>query len=113
MTLERPGAPLRLGEIELGRPGPGQVLIDVEACGVCRADLHVVDGELPDPTLPIIPGHEAIGRVVELGSGVTQFQIGDRVGVMRVERYPLAEANRALDRLRGGAVSGAAVQLCG
>lgn len=81
MILDRPGAPLRFGEIELGHPGPGQVLIALEACGVCRTDLHVVDGELPDPTLPIVPGHEAIGRVVELGSGVTQFQIGDRVGV--------------------------------
>lgn len=81
MILDQPGALLRFGEIELGRPGPGQVLIEVEACGVCRTDLHVVDGELPDPTLPIVPGHEAIGRVVELGGGVTQFRIGDRVGV--------------------------------
>ncbi len=81
MILDRPGADLRLGEIELGRPGPGQVLIELEACGVCRTDLHVVDGDLPDPTLPIVPGHEAIGRVVELGQGVTQFRIGDRVGV--------------------------------
>lgn len=81
MILDQPGAPLRLGEIELGRPGPGQVLIEIEACGVCRTDLHVVDGELPDPTLPIVPGHEAIGRVVGLGQGVTQFRIGERVGV--------------------------------
>lgn len=81
MILDRPGALLRLGEIEPGRPGPGQVLIALEACGVCRTDLHVVDGELPDPTLPIVPGHEAIGHVVERGSGVTQLQIGDRVGV--------------------------------
>ena len=81
MILDRPGAELRLGEIELGRPGPGQVLIELEACGVCRTDLHVVDGELPDPTLPLVPGHEAIGRVAELGSGVLQFRLGDRVGV--------------------------------
>lgn len=81
MILDRPGTLLRLGNIDLGRPGPGQVLIELEACGVCRTDLHVVDGELPDHTLPIVPGHEAIGRVVELGGGVTQFRLGDRVGV--------------------------------
>lgn len=81
MILDRPGLPLRAGDIELGRPRPGQVMIEIEACGVCRTDLHVVDGELADPTLPIVPGHEAIGRVVELGAGVDQFRIGDRVGV--------------------------------
>lgn len=81
MILDRPGEKLRLGEIELGRPAPGQVLIEIEACGVCRTDLHVVDGELPDPALPLIPGHEAIGRIVELGPGVDRFRIGARVGV--------------------------------
>ncbi len=81
MILDRPGAALRLGDIELGRPGPREVLIEIEACGVCRTDLHVVDGELPDPVLPIVPGHEAIGRVIELGAGVVQFRVGDRVGV--------------------------------
>jgi propanol-preferring alcohol dehydrogenase len=81
MILDRPGLPLRAGEIDIGRPGPGQVLIELEACGVCRTDLHVVDGELPDPTLPIVPGHEAIGRVIETGAGVDRFRIGERVGV--------------------------------
>lgn len=81
MILDRPGQELRLGEIELGKPRPGEVLIELEACGVCRTDLHLIDGELPDPTLPIVPGHEAIGRVVELGAGVHRFRVGQRVGV--------------------------------
>jgi len=60
---------------------PHQLRIAVSACAVCRTDLHVVDGELPDPKLPIVPGHEIVGRVIELGSTVAQFKIGDRVGV--------------------------------
>jgi propanol-preferring alcohol dehydrogenase len=64
-------------------PGPGadEILIEVAACGVCRTDLHVVDGELPHPKLPIVPGHEIVGRVAALGAGVTGFSIGQRVGV--------------------------------
>ncbi|HVZ13506.1 MAG TPA: zinc-dependent alcohol dehydrogenase family protein [Bauldia sp.] len=62
-------------------PGPGEVLVKVEACGVCRTDLHVVDGELPNPRLPIVPGHEVVGRVVATGPGVSGRAIGDRVGV--------------------------------
>ncbi len=62
-------------------PAPGQVLVRVAACAVCRTDLHVVDGELPHPKLPIVPGHEIVGRVVELGAGVERFAVGDRVGV--------------------------------
>ncbi len=62
-------------------PGPGQLLLRVAACAVCRTDLHVVDGELPDPRLPIIPGHEIVGRVVATGAGVTGFAQGERVGV--------------------------------
>ena len=62
-------------------PGPGEVRIRVEACGVCRTDLHVVDGELPDPKVPIVPGHEIVGRVDALGPGVAFPQVGDRVGV--------------------------------
>ena len=61
-------------------PGPGQLLVRVQACGVCRTDLHVVDGELPDPTIPIVPGHEIVGHVEAVGRGA-EFQIGDRVGV--------------------------------
>lgn len=62
-------------------PGAGEVAIAVDACGVCRTDLHVVDGELPDPKLPIVPGHEVVGRVVRCGSDATRFAIGTRVGV--------------------------------
>jgi propanol-preferring alcohol dehydrogenase len=68
-------------EIAVPRPGVGQVRVEVSACGVCRTDLHVVDGELPNPKLPIVPGHEIIGRVVELGEDVDRFKIGDRVGI--------------------------------
>ncbi len=81
MLLERPGAPLR--EVTLPRPvpGPGQLLLEVRACGVCRTDLHVADGELPDPKLPLVLGHEIVGRVAECGPGAARFARGDRVGV--------------------------------
>ncbi len=62
-------------------PGPGQIRVRVEACGVCRTDLHVVDGELPNPVLPIVPGHEIVGIVEALGDGVVTPAIGARVGV--------------------------------
>ncbi len=81
MVLDRPGQPLHLRERPVPQPGPGQILLDVSACGVCRTDLHVVDGELPDPKLPIVPGHEIVGRVAALGNGVAGFEIGERVGV--------------------------------
>ncbi|MEW5424732.1 zinc-dependent alcohol dehydrogenase family protein [Amorphus sp. 3PC139-8] len=81
MVLERPGTPLRMDERATPAPGPGEILVEVSACGVCRTDLHVVDGELPDPALPIVPGHEIVGRVAGLGDGVTGFTIGERVGV--------------------------------
>jgi propanol-preferring alcohol dehydrogenase len=81
MILDNPGAPLRLAELPLPRPGAGEVLIEVEACGVCRTDLHLVDGELPHPKLPIIPGHEIVGRVKAIGDGVAGFRPGQRVGV--------------------------------
>ncbi|MGE5547622.1 MAG: zinc-dependent alcohol dehydrogenase family protein [Solirubrobacterales bacterium] len=81
MVLDTPGAPLRLADLPLPRPGPGQVLLDVHACAVCRTDLHVVDGDLAEPKLPLVPGHEVIGRVAQTGEGATRFQIGDRVGV--------------------------------
>lgn len=83
MILEEPGAspPLRLVELPRPVPGPGQVLLRVHACAVCRTDLHVVDGDLPDPSLPIIPGHEIVGTVVECGPGAERFQPGTRVGV--------------------------------
>jgi propanol-preferring alcohol dehydrogenase len=81
MLLERPGAPLRLATLPRPNPGPGQILLDVLACGVCRTDLHVADGELPDPKLPLVLGHEIVGRVAGLGPGVERFRVGDRVGV--------------------------------
>lgn len=81
MVLEAPGQPLRLTERPIPEPGPGQVRIRVLTCGVCRTDLHVVDGELPDPALPLIPGHQIVGEVEALGPGVTAFRPGDRIGV--------------------------------
>jgi alcohol dehydrogenase, propanol-preferring len=73
--------PLAATELPAPHPGPQQVLIAVRACAVCRTDLHVVDGELPDPKLPLVPGHEIIGTVVEKGESADRFAIGDRVGV--------------------------------
>jgi propanol-preferring alcohol dehydrogenase len=81
MVLERPGTPLVMRERPLLAPGRGEILIEIEACGVCRTDLHVVDGELPDPKLPIVPGHEIVGRVAAVGEGVTNLAPGARVGV--------------------------------
>jgi alcohol dehydrogenase, propanol-preferring len=78
MVLDAPRQRLREAELERPDPGPGQVLIEVAACGVCRTDLHVVDGELPDPKLPLVPGHQIVGRVVEGGE---RFSPGNRVGV--------------------------------
>ncbi len=81
MVLERPGEALRPLDVPIPVPAQGQVLVKVAACGVCRTDLHVVDGDLKEPKLPIIPGHEIVGRVAELGAGVAQFKLGDRVGI--------------------------------
>jgi propanol-preferring alcohol dehydrogenase len=81
MVLDSPGKPLRLAELPDPSPGPGEILIRVNACGVCRTDLHVVDGELPDPKLPLVPGHQIVGVVEKTGEGVHSFSVGDRVGV--------------------------------
>jgi propanol-preferring alcohol dehydrogenase len=81
MVLEAVGCPLRLVEREMPRPGAGQVLVEIAACAVCRTDLHVIDGDLPHPRLPLVPGHEIVGRVISLGGGVGQFAAGDRVGI--------------------------------
>ena len=81
MVLDRPGRPLVLRERPLPQPGRGEILVAVSACGVCRTDLHVVDGELPHPKLPIVPGHEIVGRVAALGGGVAGFEIDQRVGI--------------------------------
>ncbi len=81
MVLDKPRTPLVMRERPVPVPGAGDILIEIAACGVCRTDLHVVDGELPDPKLPIVPGHEIVGRVAALGSNVSGFAVGDRVGV--------------------------------
>jgi propanol-preferring alcohol dehydrogenase len=81
MLLDRPGAPLREATLARPTPGPGQVLLEVRACGVCRTDLHVADGELAEPKLPLVLGHEVVGRVVERGPGAARFSVGDRVGL--------------------------------
>ncbi len=81
MVLDRAKTPLVMRTLADPRPAPGEVLIGVRACGVCRTDLHVVDGELTEPKLPIIPGHEIVGEVVAVGEEVERFAIGERVGV--------------------------------
>lgn len=81
MRLSAPGLPLRLEEVLLGPAGEHQVRITVEACGVCRTDLHLLDGELPHIHYPVTPGHEIVGTVAEVGPSVTRFRPGDRVGV--------------------------------
>ncbi|HXQ29904.1 MAG TPA: zinc-dependent alcohol dehydrogenase family protein [Gemmatimonadales bacterium] len=81
LLLDAPGRPLRLAEVPRPEPSAGQVLIAVAACGVCRTDLHVSDGDLPSPKLPLVLGHEIVGRVAALGTGVGTLKVGDRVGV--------------------------------
>ena len=81
MVLDAPGQALRPAVLPRPVPGPGQVLVAIRACGVCRTDLHVVDGELPDPKLPLVLGHEIVGTVVERGPGVTEHAVGARIGV--------------------------------
>ena len=81
MVLDEAGRPLVLRQRAVPEPGEGQVLVEVSACGVCRTDLHVCDGELTEPKLPLVPGHEVVGRVAALGSGVECFREGARVGV--------------------------------
>jgi propanol-preferring alcohol dehydrogenase len=81
MVLHAPGRPLRLAELPRPEPGPGELLLRVTACAVCRTDLHVVDGELPSPALPLIPGHEIVGIVEATGPGASRFAAGTRLGV--------------------------------
>ena len=81
MVLDATGQPLRLRTLPRPQPGPDELLIEVAACAVCRTDLHVADGELPDAKLPIIPGHEIVGYVVGCGGNVNGFSIGERVGI--------------------------------
>jgi alcohol dehydrogenase, propanol-preferring len=106
MLLERVGQPLRQAEIADPVAGPGQLLLRVHACGVCRTDLHVVDGELPQPKLPLVLGHQIVGTVIGLGEGVERFRPGDRVGVPWLGwtdgtcRYCLAGRENLCDRAR-------------
>jgi propanol-preferring alcohol dehydrogenase len=106
MVLTRPGRALERLEIARPEPGPGELLLKVSACAVCRTDLHVVDGELPDTRLPITPGHEIIGRVVACGPGAERFKPGDRVGVPWLGRtcgtcrYCLAGEENLCDQAR-------------
>jgi propanol-preferring alcohol dehydrogenase len=81
MILDVPGEPLRVAEVPSPEPGEGQVLLRVHCCAVCRTDLHVVDGELPDPRLPLIPGHQIVGTVERIGHHTDGFTVGERVGV--------------------------------
>ncbi len=81
MVLQRHGEPLVLCDVSVPVPRPSQLLIRVRACGVCRTDLHICDGELPRPKLPLIPGHEIVGEVVSCGAAVHGFRVGERVGV--------------------------------
>src|SRR5437763_17133386 len=81
MVLERAGEPLRAMDLPIPEPGPGQLLLRVRACGVCRTDLHIRDGELTKPKLPLVLGHQIVGIVEALGADVDELRVGDRVGV--------------------------------
>jgi alcohol dehydrogenase, propanol-preferring len=81
MVFHGKGVPLRLEELPIPVPGPGEILLRVTACGICRTDLHIIDGELSEPKLPLVPGHQIVGRVAALGPGSTDFREGDRIGV--------------------------------
>src|SRR6478735_10082720 len=81
MVLDEQRKPLRAADVQPPRPGPGQVLIRVHTCGVCRTDLHIVDGELTEPKLPLVPGHQIVGTVEALGEGAERYEVGRRIGV--------------------------------
>jgi propanol-preferring alcohol dehydrogenase len=106
MVLAAPGQALRESELPVPEPGPGQVAVAVSACGVCRTDLHVVDGELPDPKLPLVPGHQIVGSVVGAGPGAERFAAGARVGIPWLGwtcgecRYCLGGRENLCDRAR-------------
>ncbi len=106
MVLERQREPLRLAELPDPEPGPGQVLLSVAACGVCHTDLHIVDGELSEPKLPLVLGHQIVGAVAGAGEGAERFAIGERVGVpwlgwtCGVCRYCVSGRENLCDRAR-------------
>jgi propanol-preferring alcohol dehydrogenase len=81
MVLEKAGTPLVMMELPLPHPQPDQVLVKVTACGVCRTDPHLVDGDLEEPALPIVPGHEVVGEVVDAGRDVKRLKVGDKIGI--------------------------------
>src|ERR1700730_14810845 len=81
MVLKKIGTALEWTDLADRQPGPGEIRLKVAACGVCRTDLHVVDGELPDPKVPIIPGHEIVGRIDAIGAGVEGLSLGERAGI--------------------------------
>ena len=81
MVLDEPKRPLELRDVQKPKPGGGQLLVRVSTCAVCRTDLHLVDGELPNPKLPLILGHQIVGHVEEIGDENSNFAIGDRVGI--------------------------------
>ncbi len=97
MVLRSPESLLELSDVAMPEPAEGEVLIKVAACGVCRTDLHIIDGELTKPKLPLIPGHEIVGRVTSVGSDVTKFKTGDIVGV-----GCLVDSCRACDSCNNG-----------
>ena len=104
MVLKKLGAALEWTDLPDRQPGPGQIRVKVAACGVCRTDLHVVDGELPDPKVPITPGHEIVGRIDAIGPGVEGLSMGERVGIpwlghtCGVCRYCVAHQENLCDR---------------
>ena len=106
MVLRAPGQPLEPAELPVPEPGPGQVRIDVTCCGVCRTDLHILDGELEQPKLPLVPGHQIVGTVSAAGDGADRYEIGDRIGVPWLGwtcgecRYCLSERENLCDRAR-------------
>jgi propanol-preferring alcohol dehydrogenase len=106
MVLATPGEPLQEAELQTPEPGTGQVVVAVATCGVCRTDLHIVDGELSDPKLPLVPGHQVVGRVIETGEGAGRLGPGDRVGVPWLGwtcgecRYCLTGRENLCDRAR-------------
>jgi alcohol dehydrogenase, propanol-preferring len=106
MVLTAPGEPLLESEIDMPEAGPGHVVVAVDACGVCRTDLHVLDGELAEPKLPLVPGHQIVGRVVATGEGAERFRPGERVGIPWLGwtcgecRYCLSERENLCDRAR-------------
>src|SRR5262245_11155991 len=99
MVLERPGTPLVRRERPVPTPQRGDILVEVAACGVCRTDLHVVDGELPHPKLPIVPGHEIVGHVVAMGAGVSACR-SDNASACRGSATPAASARTAAPAAR-------------